>query len=113
MIKNTLYAKYIKERKGVEVLEGFDFFIMYSVSGEELFIDEMFVDQPQRSIGKGKSAIGQLVEIAKQNNCKVITANVHLWDSGCNNTLTAALLTGFEVKAAQNNIILISKSVED
>lgn len=113
LIRDTLFAKYIFERKGLSILEDENFFIFYKACGEELFIEDMSVDLAVRAIGKGKSAIGQLVEIAKQNNCKEITANIHLWDSGCNNTLAAALLTGFEVRAANNNILLISKSMED
>ncbi len=112
LIKETLFYKYVSERKGLSIIEDEEFFILYKIANEKVLIEEMCVDFSKRANGKGKSAISQLSDIAKQNNCKEILGEIHLFDQGANNTLTAALLTGFQVIDAHNGTMLISKKVE-
>jgi hypothetical protein len=52
MIKNTLYAKYILEREGLEILEDEFSFITYKIAGPECFIANMFIDQEKRKTGR-------------------------------------------------------------
>lgn len=110
-LKNTVYAQYVKERSNADILEDESGFIVYTISNGECFIHEMSVRQVVRGQGYGKSLIADLEKIAKENKCEAITANVHLWDKGAANTLTAAFKTGFELGRAENNTILIIKKL--
>lgn len=107
MINNTLYAKYIKERLGQEIIENESGFIIYKLNGNECFIAEMFVDQGIRKSGLGKSLLNELKVLALDNECEYIAAHVHQFDKNAHHTLSAAFKCGFKIHSAQNNVITI------
>lgn len=111
MLKDSLFAKYLKDRQGIEVLESEFGFITYKLNGEECFIVDMGVDEKFRLQGHGLKLLNQLEKIADENGAKVITGNIHLWDVNASNTLIAALKQGFKVVRAESNILLISKII--
>lgn len=113
MIKDTMYAKYVKQRKNCEILENEYGFVVYKNTGDECFIDEMFVDESARKNGKGRELINALEQIAKSNYKKVITGNIYLNDPNCNETLISALLVGFKVVRAEHGLILILKEIKE
>lgn len=108
MIADTLYAKYINERLGHEILENETGFIVYKVNGKEVFIVDMYVRQGMRKNGLGSDLIKNLIGLATFHEAEVITANIHLFDVNANSTLMAALKTGFKVVRADQNILLIA-----
>jgi GNAT superfamily N-acetyltransferase len=111
MIKNTLYAKYIEERRGLSVLETEDSFLTYKFCGDDCFIHDMYVVNAKRTIGVGRDLIGQLEDLAKAAGCKYISANIDLRTPGATNCLLASLNVGFEAKAAQGDALLIIKDI--
>lgn len=107
----NLYANYIKEREGAKLLENQDGFASYKINGKELFIINMFIDQPKRSTGLFRKMINELSKYAFTNGCECLSANIHLWDEGANKTLLAALHLDFKVARAENGILLIIKDL--
>lgn len=110
-ISDTLYAKYLKERENVSIIEDENYFIFYKINGNELFIKDMGVSDSMRGQGIGKGAILRLSMVAKENECGLITANVFKDDPGHMNTLISAFKTGFYILSAHNNIITIAKNL--
>lgn len=100
-ISETLYAKYIEDRLNAKVLEDDLGFIIYKIAGEECFIIDM------KAGGNGRQLVDQLSQIAKNKNCKFISANIHLADDGANKTLISSLMVGFEVVRAEVGILSI------
>lgn len=114
MMKDGLWAAYVKERQGLECLWKEHGFIAYKITGNECFLAEMFIEKEHRSSGKCKAMIMELAEIAKANGCDVITANIHLVvDPNANSTLGAAIGCGFKVQASGNNVLLIAKELKE
>lgn len=112
MIKETIYAKYIRERDGSQIIENEYGFIIYKISGEECFIKDMCVDLSSRTSGKGRELMNELEEIARANRCTFISGTIHLFDKNANDTLKKSLSVGFLVKEANNNILVIIKDME-
>lgn len=110
-IASTLYAQYIKEREGSEVLESEDGFIVYKISKKECFIVDMFVAKDRRARGAGHALLKSLDALAAKRDCEFITANIHLWDAGASNTLLAALTAGFLLGSANAGHITIFREV--
>jgi GNAT superfamily N-acetyltransferase len=110
MIKDTLYAKYIKERQGREILENEDGFIIYEVIGKECFIADMFVVKDVRNLGVGADLIKKL--ILKNTDCEIITATIWLWDKGAKNTLRAAMAVGFELLRTEPGCLIVAKNIK-
>jgi GNAT superfamily N-acetyltransferase len=110
-LSETLYAKYISEREGLEIFETEHSFVTYKLSGDECFIKNMCVLPDERAHGRARYLINQLGELAKASNCKFITANIDLKDKGASNTLLAALRIGFKVIQANNDLLFIALGI--
>lgn len=111
VIKNSLYAKYIKEREDADVIENEHGFLTYKVIGKELAIDNLYVDSNYRKSGCCFSLVQEVEEIAKKQRCEIITGTIHLIDPGANITVQAALRIGFKIHSANNNKIIIYKNI--
>lgn len=110
-MSDSLIANYWHERLGGTTLFIESSFVCYRIAGPECFIMEMFVAEDMRSKGKSRELVKKLEAIAKHAGCEIITGNIHVKDKGSKNTLRAALKIGFDVIGANNNVLLISKSI--
>lgn len=106
-----LFKQYLAEREGKQVLENKTGFIIYKLFEKECFIADMFILPENRSSQALSLFINELVGIAKKHGCECITANIHVADSANQKTLRAALKMGFNIFAANNNVIMISKDL--
>lgn len=111
LIGETLYAKYIKERAGRDILENESGFIIYRCHGEECFLVEMFIDTEKRGSRLFADLIRNLSDIAKVAGCKIITATVYVADSGKEHTLSSVFKLGFKILKAEQGVILVGKEV--
>jgi len=110
---DSLYAKYIFDREGLDSLWGPDWFVIYKINGEECFLVDMCVSESERSRGIGHSAIDSLKRVALDHDCSIITANIHLWDKQAMDTLTKSLKVGFSIVSANNDVLLISMKIKE
>ena len=110
-LSDTLYARYIAERAGAQILEESYGFIAYRISGLECFIMEMFLAPEARRSWQFKSLMMKLEDIAKSEGCSVITANVFLENPGASNTIIAGLKYGFKVRNGSGAAVLIAKEL--
>lgn len=110
MIKNTLYAKYIKEREGAEVIENENGFVTYKIVKNECFLINIFSEKRQN--GCARDLIDLLTQEAIDHKCDCITANVYLSDPNVTITTIFALKLGFKIVTANNNVLLIVKEVK-
>lgn len=111
MIQNTLFAKYLSEREGKQIIEDERGFIVYKIVGEECYLAEGFVSEEARGSSAASDLFRHLLAAAQAEGCKAITANIHLIDPGAMRTLAAALKRGFRVASANNNVLLIIREV--
>ena len=112
MIKDTLYAKYIKERCGRHALENDHGFLTYQFNGEECFLADMYIDPSKRGTRLFKEMIDQLVVLAKDHGSKIVTATIYMADQGKEHTLASSLKVGFKILRAENGVILLGKEVQ-
>ncbi len=111
-ISDTHYAKYIRDREGLEILESDDGFIIYKINPGECFIANMYLDPSSRGSGRCREMIERIGEIALSNECKALTGHIHLFDKNAEITVMAALNCGFNLAMAHNGIIGIKKNLE-
>lgn len=111
MIKDTLYAKYIKERDQVEILENESGFLFYKIIGKDCLIVDLFIDPELRNLGECRKLIEELVALAKSANCESLFGNIQINDHGASRTMKAALALGFEILSANIQLITIIKKI--
>jgi GNAT superfamily N-acetyltransferase len=107
----NLYFEYIKEREGTEGIQFNDGFITYRIVDDECYIADMFVKKESRQSGIASKMISKIEEIAKEKNCKSISANIWATDKGNRRTLSGALKLGFEVVGAKNDCLILLKTL--
>jgi len=101
----------MKERQNADLIQNQKGFVFYRIHSDECYIVEMFIDEPYRGGPAFKELIETLELIAKDCQCKYMSANIYLNDPGCNRSLSAALKVGFKLHQANNNILLIVKEI--
>lgn len=106
-----LYEEYVKERSGAEAFFDTESFVIYKITGEEIFLQDMFIKKSARGSGKFRDLIGYLVATGKRHGCKVLGATIYTRDPGSGHTMSSALKAGFRITAADNGVILLVKEL--
>lgn len=105
-------AEYREEEEGFECYESPYGFCFYRVSGEEFFVNDFFVAREQR--GNAKNLESELIDIARERGCKVLTGNVYCNDDGRNfatKLMKFILGANWKVRGISNNCIMIFKEI--
>lgn len=111
MLTGSLYHQYIEERSNGRLIENEHGFIAYRMVGPECFIMDMFISPGKRKSGEGRKLIEKLSEIAIENGCTLMTAEVQLADPGASNTLIGCLRVGFKVARSNGVALLIVREL--
>lgn len=107
----TLFELYMRERHGYNCYSDRDGFVMYKIEGPVLFIGEFFVSPNSRNKGHAKNLAQFIENVAAEEKCEEIVANVWAGAPMAEAVLKLALGLGYTLKMAQNNCITISKKV--
>jgi hypothetical protein len=111
MISETLYANYINEREGFEVLETTKAFVLYKIKKDECFISHAYTHSEARCQNEMSKLIYDLEDISFKRGCSRISASIDLRDKNASRTLLASLKYGFKVILAENGIMIIEKPI--
>lgn len=107
----SLYADYIKERgvKGiVEIPEGF---ATYAISGEECYVEDVYVAPEHRKKGTCFNLADQIANLAKAKGCKYMTSTVVPSARGSTESVKVILAYGFKLAKAEHNAIWFYKEI--
>lgn len=105
----SLFPDYLKERMGWEILERTEGFVCWSVSGDYLRVEEVYVVPEQRGRGFAADLVRYVEEIARQKELKGLWTQVWARGPGCSDTLAKAIKVGFKVTGTENGAIIMTK----
>lgn len=108
----SLYADYIKEREGREVIENSIGFVAFKIIDNECYLADMYIVPDSRRGLAVKHFIDQLAKEASGRGCEYITARLHDNDPNRNRTLRAALKLDFNIFRSETGCIVIAKKLE-
>lgn len=111
MLGQTLYADYIKDREGAEVIDAEHGFVTFKVENNECLLLNIYVAPQARKTGVAGMLVDAVCVRAEQSECNAVLAQVHFNDKNASDTLMAALKLGFKVLAGNNSFIWIVKSL--
>lgn len=76
-----LFQCFVAESNSQEII-GFAsyFFAYYSWSGKAIYLDDLYVREDYRNKGIGKKLFGEVINLAKIENCKKIRWQVSNWN---------------------------------
>jgi len=108
-----LYAEYIKEREGMELIEKEYGFCTYKVINEYIYLADIYIKKDQRMKGLAKALTDEVEEIGKNNKCNFILGSFCLdtnnWKSG--KALVKSLGFKYFEKQRKTNMIYVSKEL--
>lgn len=108
----NLYFDYVKERENLDHVEIEEGFFTYRIDGEEFYLANIYLRPECRGTPATLKIMNKMIEVAKQNSAKVISANIYLNDCGFHRTLRAALNFSFTIQMAHNGCVTITKILE-
>lgn len=107
----TKYAAYIQEKAGFSLIEWDNAFITYSISGDNCFIGDLWVDADYRREKIAWKLADHLSEIAKNNGCKRLTSTAITNSNGIEAALMTQFAYGFRIIGSDNEKIYLSKEL--
>jgi GNAT superfamily N-acetyltransferase len=76
----SLWADYVREREGKEVIEGEHYFISYGIEGDYCVIGDMYVREEHREHGIGWMIFAQVISAALKKGCTYLVSTVSTAD---------------------------------
>lgn len=108
-----LYELYMKERMGMDVIQGDHGFIVYAINKQanEAFVQELFIREEYRKQNLGSKLVDKVYEKAKEAGVKYLTATVIPSTNNAHVILLAALKYGCKILRSSENCIVLFKEV--
>lgn len=72
----SLYAEYLKEREGFDILEMPEGYATYKITGNECYLRDLYVRSTVRNKGTATSMADTICSIAKEFGCKWLIGSV-------------------------------------
>lgn len=109
---NSLYAKYIKEREQLEIVENEFGFATYKIFGEEVYIQDIYVVPEMRKTGMAKTIADQICFYAKEKGAKKVFGSVDPNANGATESIKILIAYGMTVHSVNGPLIYFSKDIE-
>ena len=107
-----LYLDYIQERLGKEILvEPGKAFIIYEIQGEEIYIQDIYVDPLYRKTGLMAEMEKKIEALAIQRGCRYATGSVQPSANNSTQGLEYCLKRGYKLLETGNNYIILKKEL--
>lgn len=112
----SLYAKYVEEREGIELLELPNGFIKYSFGEGKNFkycyIEDIFVDKHMRNNKYASEMADEITALAIDKGCKVLYGSVCMDMKGVSRSMKVLFGYGFEFShKEENNMLFFIKEI--
>jgi len=108
-----LYAAYIKEREGMDLIEKDYGFCTYKIINDYIYLADMFITKENRKNDLTRVLLEEVTSVGKNNDCKFVLGSFCLdtnnWQSG--KALVKALGFKFFEKQKKTNMIYVIKEI--
>lgn len=107
----SVYAEYLKEREGKEVVENDNGFLSYRIFNDYVYIVDIYVVPEKRKTGLAKFWADQVCEIAKAKGAKTLVGSVDVRANGATESLKVLLAYGMRVDSIDGQMIYFKKDL--
>ncbi len=107
----SLYAQYVKERLGKDVIETEFGFATIHVTNTVFYIEDIFVLKEHRKDGHAQKLANEAIEWAKRMGFKKVLGSVNLEAKNFEYSMKVMSLFGFKPCRAQSNLIFYEKEI--
>lgn len=115
-MKTCMFADFYKEEFGWDCIQNEYGFIFYFLNGKECYVSALYTRPEYRKSIEAKKLFSKVKEIALNNNCEFITANIGAGPNReelSSKIMKCYLAMGFKVCNANNSQILVKLDLKD
>jgi ribosomal protein S18 acetylase RimI-like enzyme len=106
-----MYLDYLKEREGKDSIVSPKGFVVYKIKDHACHICELYVVPHHRREKVAWDLADKVVELAKKEGCRVLSACVVPSLNGATESMAAQLAYGFKVTKAVEDCIVLTKDI--
>lgn len=107
----SLFAQYIAEREGKEIVEDNQGFATYFYVDDGVYIENIYTCPDFRHVGVAASYADRIAAIAKAKGYKKMYGTAVPSTKGCTDSVKVLLAYGFRVHSAEHNAIIFVKEI--
>lgn len=107
----SLYAHYMKEREGAEVLEKPWGFATYKVSTDHIYLVDLYIIPSERKSGKGQELELEVANIGRTLGLKTMYGSISPSTAGAADMERIMLHLGYRLDSCGPDIIYYKKSI--
>lgn len=111
MARPSLYAQYIKEREGLNVVETEHGFASYELDKDFAYIVDIYVLPQHRKSGLASELADKVQEIAKRHNVRILLGSIDPKASGADVSEKALLGYGFKKSHETDALVFYKKEI--
>jgi GNAT superfamily N-acetyltransferase len=108
----SLYARYVLEREGMEIIETDISFVTYYFVEKECYIKDVFVHPDHRKTGEATRLGDEITKIAKLKGCTKLYGTICPSAKGSTESIQFLLSYGFKLDSSVANFIALVKEIE-
>ena len=108
---SSLYAKYIQEREGKQILENEHGFFTYKIVDKECYIEDIFIKKESRRSGIATVMANEIAQIAINAGCGYLTGTCIPSTQGATESMKAMFSYGFRIHSCQEDRIILIKEL--
>lgn len=107
----SLFAEYLKEREGKEVLETEVGFAIYSFNGTECYLSDIFVRAGLRRSGAATELADEVSERARIAGCKILSGSVNPRLKSATTSIKVLLGYGMQLHSSSQDALIFVKEL--
>lgn len=107
----SMYADYLKEREGLEVLETELGFVAYKFRPLDCYIQDIYVVPTHRKAGVAASLADRVVEVAKFKGYHILTGSVDQRAQGSDDSAKVLIAYGMQPYTVENSVVYYYKEI--
>jgi len=107
-----LYADYLKEQKGVKIIELPEGFATYKIDGNTCYLQDIYVKPEFRIKGIASKLADRVTQFAKEAKCTRLLGSTEVGTAGDTVSLQAQLAYGFKLYMLSGSVIVTSKELQ-
>lgn len=111
-----MFESYFLEEYGRKCIRNEYGFCFYKINGDECHIADFSISSEYRHTYEGKKLFSEVVNIARLNDCKFVSASVHiepLKAEKATKLLRCYLAMGFKTFSANNNHVVLAYELKE
>ena len=105
------YAKYLKERENLNIIEDSNGFAVYELGEDYVYIQDIYVVENKRKSKIASNYADQIAKIASSQGIKIMLGSVCLTTKGVTSSIKVLLAYGMEFSSAKENMLYFKKTI--